>query len=119
MTELRDEAVADAEQHKRKAVLLQEELREKKIRLSRVTQEKMKLQRDSRSAATLAKSLDSHHHMSDLDYYKRKVSELSGQVQGQNAVIAEKGRQIKELERQLERNMSQNRLATLRRNKNM
>lgn len=113
MTSQRDEALAQAEESKRKASLLQEELRVCKTKLSRATQEKLKMERDQRATLSLAKSLDSQGP--DVDYYKRKVSELSSNVQSKNAVIAEKSRQIDEMSRQIERNMSQNRLANLRR----
>lgn len=69
----RDEAMADASDSKRKFSLLQEEVRMVKAKLGRVTQEKMKMERDSRAAMSLARSLDSHAS-SDSDFYKRKVT---------------------------------------------
>lgn len=114
MTEKRDEALGQAEEHKRKASLLQDELKDVKIKLSCVTQEKLKMERDQRVAASLAKNLE-NHVSSDVDYYKRRVTDLSGHIQGMNAVVAEKNRQIEDMRRQIERNMSQNRLANLRR----
>ena len=116
MTSQRDEALGTAEESKRMASLLQEELRQTKTKLARVTQEKVKLERDQRATMSLARSLDNQQgNAYDVDYYKRKVSELSGHVQSMNAVIAEKNRQLDEMRRQVERNMSQNRLANLRR----
>jgi outer membrane murein-binding lipoprotein Lpp len=109
----RDEALGFAEESKRKASLFQEELHHVKTKLSRVTQEKIKMERDQRATMSLAKSLDSQGPV-DSDYYKRKVSELSSNVQSLNAVLAEKNRHLEEMRRQLERNMSQNRLANLR-----
>jgi len=113
MVSKKDEAVSSAEEYKRKATLLEEELRQVKMKLSRVTQEKIKMERDQRATMSLAKSLDSHVSC-DVDYYKRKVTELNGQLQGMNAVVAEKNRQIEDMRRQIERSMSQNRLANLR-----
>jgi outer membrane murein-binding lipoprotein Lpp len=113
MLSKRDEACGNAEESKRKATLLDEELRQVKTKLARVTQEKIKMERDQRATMSLAKSMDSHVS-SDVDFYKRKVSELTSHVQGLNAVIAEKNRHIDEMRRQIERSMGQNRLANLR-----
>lgn len=113
MTTKRDEAVSEAEEAKRKAVLMEEELRHVKNKLARVTQEKIKMERDQRATLCLAKSLDTQTS-ADTDYYKRKVGDLTAQVQGLHAANAEKNRQLDEMRRQLERNMSQNRLATIR-----
>jgi outer membrane murein-binding lipoprotein Lpp len=109
----RDEALGFAEESKRKACLFQEELHHVKTKLSRVTQDKIKMERDQRATMSLAKSLDSQGPV-DSDYYKRKVSELSSNVQSLNAILVEKNRHLDEMRRQLERNMSQNRLANLR-----
>mmetsp|Transcript_20673 Transcript_20673/g.29179 ORF Transcript_20673/g.29179 Transcript_20673/m.29179 type:complete len:380 (+) Transcript_20673:108-1247(+) len=68
----RDEALSTSAELNRKAVLLEEELRLVRAKLGRVAQEKIKLERDSRAAISLAKSLDSHAS-SDTDFYKRKV----------------------------------------------
>ena len=112
----RDEAVTEAEESKRKATLVQEEMRSVKAKLARVTQEKLKMERDQRATLSLAKSLDQNTTQSGPnDYYKRKISDLTSQVQSLNAVIAEKNRQLDETRRQVERNMTQNRLAQLRR----
>lgn len=114
VTEDRDKAVAEAMEFKSKAIQFQEELRQLKAKHARVQQQKTKLERDQRTAMSFAKSLDSSTS-TDVDYYKRKMEELSSQLQGKNAVINEKTRQVEDLRRQLERNMSQNRLANLRR----
>jgi len=111
----RDETIGTAEESKRKVGLLQEELRQTKTKLSRVTQEKIKMERDQRATISLAKSLEGNQASTDLEYYKRKVAELSNNAQSMNAIIAEKNRQLDEMRRQIERNMSQNRLANLRR----
>jgi uncharacterized phage infection (PIP) family protein YhgE len=114
MISQRDEALGQAEESKRKASLLDEELRQVKTKFSRVTQDKLKMERDQRATMSLARSLD-NQGPADVDYYKRKVSDLSSHAQSMNAVIAEKNRQLDEMRRQIERNMSQNRLANLRR----
>ena len=43
-----------------------------------------------------------------------QVNELNTHVQGLSAVLTEKNRQIEDLRRQMERSMSQNRLAAFR-----
>jgi hypothetical protein len=68
----RNDALAEAAGSKRKAELLEEEVRTTKTKLNRVIQEKIKMERDSRAAISLARSLDSHAS-SDCDFYKRKV----------------------------------------------
>jgi hypothetical protein len=109
MTEKRDEAIADAETAKRKAALYSDELLTVKSKLQRVTHEKIKLEREARVALTADVQV-----YSDLDYYKRKTTELTGHMQGLNAVISEKNRALDEMRRQQERNMSQHRLELLR-----
>jgi len=84
-------------------------------------QEKTKLERDQRASLSLAKrggfdgSTATSGGSSSADHYKRKVSELNVHVQKLNATLAEKDRELQSMTRQLERNMSQNRLANLRR----
>ena len=68
----RNDALAEAAESKRKVELLEDELRTTKTKLNRVIQEKIKMERDSRAAISLARSLDSHAS-SDSDFYKRKV----------------------------------------------
>lgn len=68
----RNDALAEAAESKRKAELLEEEVRTTKTKLSRLVQEKIKMERDSRAAISLARSLDSHAS-SDCDFYRRKV----------------------------------------------
>jgi predicted RNase H-like nuclease (RuvC/YqgF family) len=113
MTSQRDEALGNLAQSQRHCKLVEDELYQTKIKLSKVQQEKMQVERDQRATLSLAKSLQGNVH-SDADYYKRKVTELNTHIQGLSAVLTEKNRQIEELRRQLERNMSQNRLAAFR-----
>jgi hypothetical protein len=70
----------------------------------------MKMERDHRATLSLAKTLDSQAS-TDVEFYKRKVAELANQVQGANAQVLEKDRQLEEMRRQMARNMSQSRLA--------
>ena len=56
----------------RKMSLLGEEVSLLKSRVERLTQEKIKVERDSRAALSLARSMDSHAS-SDVQYYKKKV----------------------------------------------
>lgn len=72
LREERNDALAEAAESKRKAHLLDEDARTTKCKLSKVLQEKIKMERDSRAAISLARSLDSHAS-SDCDFYRRKV----------------------------------------------
>lgn len=109
----KDEALSYSDEYKRKVTLLEEELRLIKSKLIRVGQEKVKMERDSRAAISLARSLDSNSS-ADVDFHKRKVAELTIQVQAQQALTSEKSHQLDEMRRQMERSMSQNRLAHIR-----
>ena len=76
----RDKALTQNTDLVRKLSLHEEELRLTKAKLSRVQQEKLSLERDSRVAISLARSLD-NSNSNDINYYKRKVSALSDEVQ--------------------------------------
>lgn len=76
----RDKAMSENAANRRKVALLDEELRLTKSKLSRVQQEKVSIERDSRVAVSLARSLDSTNS-NDASYYKRKVNELSDKLQ--------------------------------------
>jgi predicted RNase H-like nuclease (RuvC/YqgF family) len=117
MMSQRDEAIGQAEEYKHKATLVQEQLHNQQTKLSRVTQEKIKLERDfmasQRATKTLVQNMETNTTTTDNEYYNRKISELTGRLQSQNAVIAEKNRQIEEMRRQLERSISQTRWTTM------
>lgn len=68
----RDKAIGNGAEAKCKAGLLGEEVRLLKMKASRLTQEKIKVERDSRAALSLARSMDIANS-SDTDFYKRKV----------------------------------------------
>lgn len=68
----RNDALAQASEHKRKAELLEEDLRTSKAKYSKVCLEKVKMERESRAALSLARSLDTHAS-SDCEFYKRKA----------------------------------------------
>ena len=55
-----------------KMTLLVKEVGLLKSRVERLTQDKVKIERDSRAALSLARSMDSHASR-DVHYYKRKV----------------------------------------------
>lgn len=61
---------------KRKMNLLEEEVRMLKSRVAKLTQDKIKMERESRAALSMARSMDSHV-ASDVEFYRRKVSLLS------------------------------------------
>jgi chromosome segregation ATPase len=108
LTKERDELLGQHEESQRQCALLEEQLGNIKTKLTRVNQEKIKLERDQRTTLSLAKSFDNNASF-DLDYYKRKVQELTGHVQGLNAVLGEKNRQIDEMRHSMERSLSQSR----------
>ncbi|KAL7497851.1 hypothetical protein ACHAWT_009094 [Skeletonema menzelii] len=76
----RDKAISENATNRRKLSLQEEELRLTKSKLSRVQQEKISIERDSRVAISLARSLD-NSNSNDASYYKRKVTELSDKLQ--------------------------------------
>eukprot|EP00977_Amphora_coffeiformis_P021368 scaffold9243_cov162-Amphora_coffeaeformis.AAC.1 len=82
-----------------------------KAKLTRVTQEKLKLEREQRAAQQVARNVD-QQSATDVEFYKRKVTELTGQVQSLNVIVTEKNRLIEDMQRQIERSLS--RQATLK-----
>jgi len=92
----RDRAVTEGSDNRRKLSLLEEELRLTKSKLSRVMQEKISMERDSRAAISLARSLD-NNNSNDMNYYKRKVSELSDKLQTQQDLISKQMNTISQL----------------------
>jgi hypothetical protein len=76
----RDKATTENDNLRRKLSLQEEELRLTKTKLVRVQQEKISIERDSRVAVSLARSLD-NSTSNDMNYYKRKVNELSDNLQ--------------------------------------
>jgi predicted RNase H-like nuclease (RuvC/YqgF family) len=103
---LRDEAIGQKMETERKTQLLNEENRLLKARVARLTQDKIKMEREARASMSLARSLDSHA-ASDVEYYKRKVADLNDTVQHKNVAIAELKHEIDGYKRQIERSMSQ------------
>ena len=115
MTSKYNNAISQMDEAKRKALLLEEEVKLIKVKLSATQQENIKMERDKRAVTSMVMNLNSSTNIngsatgSDIEYYKRKATEMSRQVQALNAVVAEKNRERDALRRQLERNMSQNR----------
>jgi len=68
----RDEALGTKAEAIRKSSLLEEEIKLLKDKVNRLIQEKIKVERDSRAALSLARSFD-HHVSADTEFYKRKV----------------------------------------------
>jgi hypothetical protein len=71
----RDKSIESWMELTKKNTLLEEELSLVKGKLHRLMQEKMKVERDSRAAISLARSLDMRTS-SDAEFYKRKVRKL-------------------------------------------
>ncbi len=82
----RDKTITENDNLRRKLSLQEEELRLTKTKLGRVQQEKISIERDSRVAVSLARSLDNSTSM-DANYYKRKVNELSDSLQSAHEEI--------------------------------
>jgi predicted RNase H-like nuclease (RuvC/YqgF family) len=118
MVAQRDEATSHAQQQQHTVVLLQEQIQDFKMKLSRMTQQKIQFERDclrqAQSSAAMTTSSSAAHRSNalDSDYYPRKVQELHGRVQSLQAVVAEKNRQIEELSQQLERQWNPSKWAT-------
>jgi hypothetical protein len=74
MRSARDSALKEATESKRKASLLADELQLTKNKLSRVSQEKIELERDYRLTKSLAKKPEVDTNSSECDFYKRKAS---------------------------------------------
>lgn len=109
----RDAACAEAAESRRRATLAQEEARTARAQLGRCQRDKAQMERDSRAALSLARTLDGHTS-SDAAYYKRQMAALHEQVQKLHATVTEQNHTISELRRQRERSMSQNQLSQLR-----
>lgn len=109
----RDAALASAAESKRRATLAEEEVRTTRTKLTRLQQEKNRIERDSRAALSLAKSLDSHS-TSDAGYYKRQIADLNERINVANATIQEQKIEMAGLRRQRERTLSQNQLSQIR-----
>ena len=101
----RDKAITELSDHRRKLSLLEEELRLTKSKSNRVMQEKICMERDSRAAISLARSLD-NNNSNDMNYYKRKVSELSDRLQTQQDLISKQINTISQLRGQQEHSNS-------------
>ena len=82
----RDKTIMENDNLRRKLSLQEEELRLTKTKLGRVQQEKISIERDSRVAVSLARSLD-NSTSNDMYYYKRKVNELSDKLQSAHEEI--------------------------------
>ena len=132
---------------KRRSNLLEEEVRMLKARVGRLTQDKIKIERESRAALGLARSMD-NHVASDVDFYRRKVwifvilfgfyedntiihvvihsfhttlfrqvADLNDHLQSKNNIISDLKGEVESYKRDVERSLSQNRLAQIRRGK--
>jgi chromosome segregation ATPase len=71
----RDTVIGELAEARRKVGLMEEEVRLLKSRIAKLTQEKIKVERDARAALSLARSMDSHA-ADDVEYYKRRVRRM-------------------------------------------
>jgi len=92
---------------------------------TRLKHENSRLEREARSARSLAESLsrssfgssdsgNGNGNSNNTDYYKRKAQELEIHLQGMTARLVEKNQELLELRHSRDRNLSQNRLEALR-----
>lgn len=137
----KDAAAKEAKEAQMNALLLEDELRAVKSKLTLARQEKVKIERESRITLAMAKKPEiDTYSSSEFEFYKGKViriawqvcflfftiltrqvfgcdvkaTALSNHVQSLEAKLAEKSQEIEELRRQIERSLSQNRLAMIR-----
>ena len=116
----RDASQKDCLMAQRSADLLQNDVQNLKADRTKLQHDKLRLEREVRSARALADQLSSSllgsdaHHKDDLDYYKGKTKELEIHLQGMTAKLAEKNHEILELRRCHNRNLSQQKLESLR-----
>ena len=71
----RDEMKGELASAQRRCKLLGDDLTDTKAKLSKVQQEKMQVERDQQATMSLANALQGNAH-SDVDFYKRKVSNI-------------------------------------------
>ena len=82
----------------------------------RCQQEKRSMERDSRAALSLARSMDQYGN-SDTIFYKKKVKELSDRLQEQQVLCLEQKGELDKMRRYVERGMSQNQREIYRNNR--
>lgn len=64
------------------------------------------MERYNQTAMSLSRSLDKNNSNTDMNYYKRKVAELSEKLQSQQDIIFKQNSTISELRGQSERSSS-------------
>lgn len=67
------------------------------------------MERDTRAAISLARSLDNHNH-SDVNFYKRKVGDLNDRLRSKQELLVEQQQEIEDLRKQVGRHSSHNKL---------
>ena len=95
----RDAARSEVSELRRKLSLFEEELRLTKAKLTRITSEKINLERDSRVAVSLARSLDKSNS-NESAFYKNKAGDLADKNREQSEEIRRLTATITELRRQ-------------------
>lgn len=113
VTEEKNQALMTVMEQRRRVTQLEQTVAQTKAKLTRVTQEKFKLEREQRVAQQVARNVD-QQSSTDVEFHKRKVSELTGQIQSLNAIVMEKNRLIEDMQRQIERSLSRQAVAQQR-----
>ena len=110
----RDSSRKDAMVAERAVALLTSEVTGLKKDRTKLQHDKLRLEREVRSARSFASGLSTKllgaGNQGDLEYYKGKLRELEAHLQGMEASMAEKNKELVELRRCRDRNWSQNRL---------
>lgn len=97
--------------------LLKEQNKLLQSKLVRFQQEKRVMERDSRAALSLARSMDQHYvNSSDTLFYRKKVKELTDRLHDQQAVVLEQKDELEKMRRIVQRGMTQNQLEQYHRN---
>ena len=117
----RDASQKESMVAKRSVQLLQTTVEHTKKDVAKLRNDKALLERELRQARSMADSLSKSllstkegSTLEDLDFYKQKSNELEARLRGMTACLAEKNQEIAELRRCNNRNVSQQRLQSLR-----
>jgi prefoldin subunit 5 len=110
VTTEKDDALATITTLQHKVSRLEDTVAQHKAKLTRVTQEKFQLQREHRVAMNHVSHVDTSASV-DVEYYKRRVTELTGQLQAVHTQNLSHTRYIQDLEQQIQMSLSRQQAA--------
>ncbi|CAJ1934348.1 unnamed protein product [Cylindrotheca closterium] len=113
MTKSRDEARQRLSKTEKRCKLLEKDLAGVKSKLAQELQAKKQMQHHQQAAESLKNAFHGGNQ-SNIDYYKRKVTELNTHVQGLTWILAERNREIELLQHQKDRFLTQNQQSSRR-----